>query len=338
MVLRVRGGNAPTQELADDKTTTQTGDEHAADTDKATAAEAGNSDSPQRKEEVVETVDQRAGENDDEKGAQEPEASGKREPVTIDNEPEAEAGAGAAAQASDEHKSAADVAPAGNQQVATRSENTQVSTEVRGAGENYFKQLIEAMAADGQEGLEMGFGVFPVISLDKGEFKVGDEDMGDSSFTGVPLLSKPKFCYRTVGVGDKDAEVIFADSDKEHLDERSAVSAKLLEWKEKWENSSWECKQYQDVFLYMVKCPDKPELEEQLCQLSVAPQSVKLYTRACLQATGRGRKPHECVFEVGVGEKIRGEFDYYPWAFKAIGSCQKLGVTVNFGGTVDEDF
>jgi hypothetical protein len=114
----------------------------------------------------------------------------------------------------------------------------------------------------------------------------------------------------------------------QHLDERSAVSAKLIEWKEKWENSSWECKQYQDVFLYLTRFPGKQVLEGQLVQLSVAPTSVKIYTRACLTAKGRGRSPHETVFKIGVGEKIRGEFDYYPWSFECIGSCQKLG-----GGT-----
>lgn len=328
MVLRVRGNAQPTGELKDDPKTTQTGEEHGEDVNKAAQADTDSDTSPQASEtpetatQVVEEPDRQEDDAQDE----EPEPQAQREPVTIDNEPEQQEAA-----AEPEAK------PQQSQAVATRQESTAVSTAARGS-ENYFKQLIEKMAEDGQEGLEMGFGVFPVISLDKGEFKVGDEDMGDSSFQGVPLMSKPKFCYRTTGVTDKDAEVIFADSDSEHLDERSAVSAKLLEWKEKWENSSWECKQYQDVFIYVTKCPDKPELEEQLCQLSVAPQSVKLYTRACLQATGRGRKPHECVFEVGVGEKIRGEFDYYPWAFKAIGSCQRLGVTVNFGGTVDEDF
>lgn len=326
MVLRVRGNTQPTGELNDDPKTTQTGEEHGEDVNKAAQADTDSDTSP-RASETPETTSQAVEEPDRQEEVdqdEEPEAQAKREPVTIDNEPE-------------QQEVAAEAKPQQSQAVANRQESTAVSTATRGS-ENYFKQLIEQMAQDGQEGLEMGFGVFPVISLDKGEFKVGDEDMGDSSFQGVPLMSKPKFCYRTVGVTDKEAEVIFADSDTEHLDERSAVSVKLAEWKEKWESSSWECKQYQDVFLYVTKCPDKPELEEQLCQLSVAPQSVKLYTRACLQATGRGRKPHECVFEVGVGEKVRGEFDYYPWAFKAIGSCQRLGVTVNFGGTVDEDF
>lgn len=208
-----------------------------------------------------------------------------------------------------------------------------------GQGANsYFAQMIRELEESGQEGLEMGFGVFPMISLDKGEFKVGDEDIGRDDFQGVPLSSKPKFCYRTTGVPDKEAEVIYCDSNKEHLDHNSAVSAKLMEWKQKWQDSGWEVKQYQDVYMYLTDFPAKPEMVGQLVQLSVAPTSVKRYTQACLTAKSKGREAHDCVFKVSVGEKIRGEFDYYPWDFKAIGSCQRLGVVVKFGSEVDEDF
>ena len=225
--------------------------------------------------------------------------------------------------------------------VATRTANQQVavaSPAPKGAGSNYFAQMIKELEEAGQEGLEMGFGVFPMVSLDKGEFKVGDEDIGRDDFEGVPLFSKPKFAYRTTGVPEKEVEAVYADSDKEHLDPNSITSARLLEWKEKWPDSGWEVKKYQDVYMYVTNMPAQPELEGQIVQLSVAPTSVKHYTRACITAKGKGREAHECVFRVSVGEKVRGEFDYYPWAFKAIGSCQKFGIEITFGKGVDEDF
>lgn len=221
--------------------------------------------------------------------------------------------------------------------VAVKAEGGAVALLGASAAGNHFAKMIAELAGEGQEGLEFGFGVFPLLSLDKGEFKVGDEDIGKGSFKIVPLLSKPKFAYRTTGVSEKDSEVVFADTDQEHTKPNSAVSAKILEWKDKL-GAGWEVKQYQDVFAYIVKYEDKPELEGQLCQLSVAPTSVKLYTRACLTVKQKGYQAHECVFEVGVGEKIRGEFDYYPWSFKALGSCRKLGVEVAIGGKVDENF
>ena len=220
-----------------------------------------------------------------------------------------------------------------------RNESTAVAVPREpGAAENFFKNMIDQLIGDGQEGLEMGYGVFPVISLDKGEFKVGDEDIGDDDFEGVPLMSKPKYAYRQIGVPEKDAEVVFADSDRAHLEPGNPVAERLAEWKVKAPESSYEIKKYQDVFLYLTRFPGKPVLEGQLVQLSVAPTSVKIYTRACLTAKGRGRAPHETVFKIGVGEKIRGEFDYYPWSFECIGSCQKLGVEVKFGAEVDENF
>ena len=230
-------------------------------------------------------------------------------------------------------------AESGTTGVAVRSESTAVAIpREAGAAENFFKNMIAELIGDGQEGLEMGYGVFPVISLDKGEFKVGDEDMSDDEFEGVPLMSKPKYAYRQTNVAEKDAEVAFADSDRAHQDPASPVSERLAEWKVKFPDSSYEIKKYQDVFFYLTRCPSKPVLEGQLVQLSVAPTSVKLYTRACLTAKGKGRAPHETVFKVSVGEKVRGDFDYYPWAFECIGSCQKLGVEVKFGAVVDKDF
>lgn len=223
--------------------------------------------------------------------------------------------------------------------VAVRNQSTEVVIPREpGAAENFFKNMIAELIGDGQEGLEMGYGVFPVISLDKGEFKVGDEDMSDDEFEGVPLMSKPKYAYRQTNVAEKDAEVVFADSDRAHMDPASPVTERLAEWKVKFPDSSYEIKKYQDVFFYLTRCPSKPVLEGQLVQLSVAPTSVKLYTRACLTAKGKGRAPHETVFKVSVGEKVRGDFDYYPWAFECIGSCQKLGVEVKFGAVVDKDF
>lgn len=254
-------------------------------------------------------------------------------------EPETSADPEPQAESKQANAQADEAKPSTGTAVVTRSADTQVVvSSAKGAGSNYFQQMIKELEEAGQEGLEMGFGVFPMVSLDKGEFKVGDEDIGRDDFEGVPLFSKPKFAYRTTGVPDKDAEVVYADSDQEHHDTNSQVSARLLEWKEKWPDSGWDVRKYQDVYLYLTNLPAKPELEGQIVQLSVAPTSVKHYTRACISAKGKGREAHECVFRISVGEKVRGEFDYYPWEFKAIGSCQKFGIEVSFGQGIDEDF
>lgn len=209
---------------------------------------------------------------------------------------------------------------------------------VSGAAANFFKQMMDSLAASGQEGLELGYGVFPTISLDKGEFKIGDEELDDESFKGVPLFSKPKYAYRTTGVSEKEVEAVFADSDEEHKDSNSAVSAKLIEWKMKHPDSGYEIKKYQNVYWYMTELKSKPDAVGQLFICSVSPTSIRRYTNACMFATQKGYPPHECVFEAKVGEKVRGEFDFYPWDFKVQGSCKKLGVNVKFGGEKDEDF
>lgn len=227
------------------------------------------------------------------------------------------------------------------QQVVVRNEADQqvaVSTGTSQAS-SYFAKLIEDLKASGQEGLEMGFGVFPIVSLDKGEFKIGDKEIGSDDFDVVPLSSQAKFAYRTTNVAEKDADVVFSDTDTAHLDPNHPVAQRIAEWKMKFPDSGWEAKKYLDVYCYVVSMPAGfEEYEGQVVVLSVAPTSVKRYTNACVTVMGKGYKPHEAVFRVSRGEKVRGEFDFYPWDFRALGSCRKLGVEVKFGGQRDEDF
>ena len=329
MVLKVQGrtDNAP-EEMKDDAATVETVEQSVEEAG-ASAAETVATATP--------AVDAAAAEA-------EPEAQATAQAEAVVEEEADAAGAARSGEVVDdagvnEAQAEAEPVESVTQQVAVRSASTAVAVPREpGAAENFFKNMIDQLIGDGQEGLEMGYGVFPVISLDKGEFKVGDEDVGDDEFEGVPLMSKPKYAYRQIGVPEKDAEVVFADSDRAHLEPGNPVAERLAEWKVKAPESSYEIKKYQDVFLYLTRFPGKPVLEGQLVQLSVAPTSVKIYTRACLTAKGRGRAPHETVFKIGVGEKIRGEFDYYPWSFECIGSCQKLGVEVKFGAEVDENF
>ena len=329
MVLKVQGrtDNAP-EEMKDDAATVETVEQSVEEAG-ASAAETVATATP--------AVDAAAAEAEPEA-----QAAAQAEAV-VEEEAEAASAARSGEVVDDagvnEAQAEAEPVESVTQQVAVRSASTAVAVPREpGAAENFFKNMIDQLIGDGQEGLEMGYGVFPVISLDKGEFKVGDEDVGDDEFEGVPLMSKPKYAYRQIGVPEKDAEVVFADSDRAHLEPGNPVAERLAEWKVKAPESSYEIKKYQDVFLYLTRFPGKPVLEGQLVQLSVAPTSVKIYTRACLTAKGRGRAPHETVFKIGVGEKIRGEFDYYPWSFECIGSCQKLGVEVKFGAEVDENF
>ena len=254
-------------------------------------------------------------------------AAAAAEPV-VETVAEQEAQAAAAAPAADSSSRAVAEQPKGGAVVVAPADT-----------QNYFQKLLNELEADGQVGLELGFGVFPMISLDKGEFKVGDEEIGKVAFNFVPLLSKPKFAYRLTMVPDKDQDAIFADSDRAHLDPDSPVSARIVEWKEKHPGSSFEVKTYQDVFAFISEFADKPELQGQICILSVAPTSVRRYTRECITVKGKGYAPHECVFNAFVGAKVRGDNDYYPWEFKALGSCKKLGVVVTIGtGVKDEEF
>lgn len=330
MALTVKRDSAPTSEMKEDAATTETVE---------TVAEVveSNTQAAQADEKVVHDVANAASADDEadtDTGAGEI-IEGKGELVDEDAAQTDPIETQAEAVNSDQA-----AAPASESTAMAVSKGTAVAmpTNVSGAAASVFKQMIAELAAEGQEGLEMGYGVFPMLSMDKGEFKLGDEDLDDQPFNGVPLYSAPKYAYRTTNVSEKEVEVVYADTDQEHKDANSTVSSRLLEWKQKWPDSGWEIKKYQNVYFYITSMPAKPEMEGQLVVLSVSPQSIKHYTRATLFAKSKGYAAHECVFQCLVGEKVRGDFDFYPWDFKCLGSCNKFGVEVNFGGKRDEDF
>lgn len=340
MGLKVNKETAPSTEMKDDATAVEQVGQDAGKTGTQTATMQTNTE-VQGHDGNGEGGDDGDGEGDDAAGDQ-----GQGE--YVGNGDDAGAGDGDDA-VGEQHDGELVEGEAGQSAQQTTSKSTEVAlqngtaaalpTVVVGAAHNVFKQMIDELAAEGQVGLEMGYGVFPTLALDKGEFKIGDEDLTDEEFKGVPLFSQPKYAYRTTGLSnEKENEVIFSTSNQDHLDTNSAVAAKLLEWKQKWPHSNWEIKTYQDVYWFMTDLPSKPDRNGQLLILSVSPTSIRRYTQACLFAKQKGYAPHECVFTAKVGEKIRGDNDYYPWEFKVDGSCKKLGVEVKFGGERDEDF
>ena len=189
MVLKVQGrtDNAP-EEMKDDAATV----EHV----EQPVEEAGAS--------AAETVATAEVVVDEAVAEAEPEAQATAQAeVVVEEEAEAASAArsGEVVDDAGNQEAAAEAKPVESvtQQVAVRNESTAVAIPREpGAAENFFKNMIDQLIGDGQEGLEMGYGVFPVISLDKGEFKVGDEDVGDDEFEGVPLMSKPKFAFTPV--------------------------------------------------------------------------------------------------------------------------------------------
>lgn len=328
MALTVKRDAAPTSEMKDDAQTTETVTEVK---ESAASVEVTRETTSQVDEQEPQAAAASADAGDEAGEIIE----GSAELVSQDAQDESQAHQAGAVNAADVASPSKDATALA---VSKGTAVTAASTVVSGAASSVFKKMIEELAAEGQEGLEMGYGVFPMLSMDKGEFKLGDEDIGDDAFRGVPLYSVPKFAYRTTGVSDKEVEAVFADSDQEHLVPGSAVAERLREWKQKWPDSGFDIKKYQNVYFYLTDIPAKPEMAGQLVVLSVSPQSIKHYTRATLFAKSKGYAAHECVFEALVGEKVRGDFDFYPWDFKCLGSCKKFGVEVTFGSKRDEDF
>ena len=203
-----------------------------------------------------------------------------------------------------------------------------------------LQAMLEDLRKNGFEGVGLEFGTFPLLSLDKGEFKINDKEIGKAVFQVTPLSSVKKYCYRneakTAPLNDKDKEQVWEESEGAHLEPGSQAAMRIAEWAEKgW---TYSVSEYVNVLVHVFQMPAAPEYENAWVMLSIPPTSKRAYSAAALKCKTNGYDPHECLLEVSVGEKIKGNRgDWYPWNFAAKGSLKKFGLKLSFG-VKNEDF
>jgi hypothetical protein len=215
----------------------------------------------------------------------------------------------------DQHAAAAAAAQMAAPAVAPQTGVTQMPAE-RTAGANAMQAaghggVANELDAQGFEGLEFGFGSFPIITLQNtGRFESSDGgDMG-TSFQCIVLGSKPKWVYKNGA--PKQQEDYFYTFDQQTTLGGERVADVLA----RWQAAGWtpEVKKYLDVQAQLVT---NDQDNGTLVLLSIPPTSIPRFSGYLATLRQRNNaSPSEVVTTVQLGDKVtKAKHPFHPWAF-----------------------
>jgi len=168
------------------------------------------------------------------------------------------------------------------------------------------------LSAEETADLEMGFGAFPIISLDKGEFiDTEGKDYGDEFYCRM-MKYRAKYFYKSEV--DKDDVEFFYTYDKENTVGGESVDELLEEWEESGRPRA-NIKKYLEVTAQLFE-GDEPS---GLVILSIAPTSVARFSGYVMGElnAARGLRYDQVITKVSAGERItKDKYNWKPWKFE----------------------
>lgn len=266
------------------------------------------------------------------KPAAEP-APAAREPVTLDQAAEPEPTTAAATQVVEKvvepvaDKPAAAAAKTGTDfEVDTPVKPITVAAPAaalpaRSGGSAALANFTQSLAADGFEGVELGFGSLPQVVLNnKGKFVVstdGNVDIG-TEFTVLLTGARRKWIYKNVVPGDsknkKELEDFCYSYDQQNTTDGEPVANVVQRWADKgWTH---EVKEYRDVTGQIVSCPHNARYNRRLVLLSVPPSSINRFNGHLVTMRAYGLDMRTVPTKISVGAEIQGAQTYNPWSFE----------------------
>jgi len=174
--------------------------------------------------------------------------------------------------------------------------------------------VTEALGQAGFEGLEFGYGAFPIVTLQNtGQFETSEGGVLGSSFNCVLLGSKAKWICKNDQRGD--AEDFFYSFDRVTTLSGDDVQSIINGWKERGWNSEW--KKYLDVQAQMVT---DDEDNGALVMLSIPPTSISRFSGYVATVMGRYQQDiTQVVTRCELGEKVtKGRYPFHPWSFSKL--------------------
>ena len=196
--------------------------------------------------------------------------------------------------------------------VAVDNPPTQVpATRTQGATSISTSGVQGSLEQEGFEGLEYGFGSFPMITLQNdGTFQSSEGGSLGSEFYCNILGSTPKWIYKNDQKGP--AEDFFYTFDREFNMQGEPIDAILAGWKQKgWE---YETKKYLDVQAQLVTTDED---NGTLVLLSIPPTSINKFSGYLASISGRyNKRIAEVVTRVHLGDKVtKVKYPFHPWGF-----------------------
>lgn len=178
--------------------------------------------------------------------------------------------------------------------------------------------LTNELQGSGFEGLDDGFGAYPIVSLkNEGVFEDTDQESWGTEFECVIISSKAKFVVGNTRCEKRDEEVVYT---YDGITDTQGVP--IQETIEKWADNGWgyETRPYTDVMAEITSGDRSGEV----VILSLPKTSRTKYTGYIKTNMRRRRlEPNQYVTKVYVGDKITNvDFPYYPWRFKYVGELE----------------
>jgi len=173
---------------------------------------------------------------------------------------------------------------------------------------------IGALAEDGFEGLDLGFGAFPIVVLQNtGDFTSSEGAEFGTEFDCIVMNSREKFICKNTKA-DKDEEDFFYSYDKESATNGEPATKRIGEWAEKGWGYEW--KPYLDVAAQLVG----GEYDGELVMFSIPKTSIARFSGYLATVKMKAQVPPSGVItRVYRGDKItKVKYPFFPWAFKMV--------------------
>jgi len=184
-------------------------------------------------------------------------------------------------------------------------------------------KVLQELAEEGFEGLDIGFGSFPVVRLQDTNFSTNDDEALGSEFYCVIHASRTKWLLKAED-DNKCNEFVYSH-DQEFTTSGKAISEVLAEWKAKgYDSPVW--KKYLDVTAQRFNKDDRTIGDVVI--LSIPNNSVNRLTGYLTTVKlGKGLAPSAVVTHVHLGQKVTNAVKpFYPWAFKLYAPLSQLGL------------
>jgi hypothetical protein len=194
-----------------------------------------------------------------------------------------------------------------------------------GPGKGSAAMVVQSMADDGMDGLDLGFGAFPIITLGTdGEFSSNDlGNLDPKEFNCIVMRSTAKYICKN-GLQDNDPKADFfyttyhpnfAPNEPPLTGGGKPIEDILTEWKVQSWTPVW--KKYVEVLVQIVG----GDHDGAVAMLSVPPTSIsRLGGYIALQKMQHGLRQDQYITRVSVGAKITTAAQpFRPWSFSYAG-------------------
>lgn len=176
--------------------------------------------------------------------------------------------------------------------------------------------VMQKMDESGFEGMDLGYGSFPNISLkNEGRFFDSDENDLGTEFRCVVQYSKAKYLIKNTKCDKKDEDAVYTyDLVTVANDAETPIQEIIDDWTSQgW---GWEKKPYIEVGVLWVG-DEEDEKDGEMMLLSIPPASRRTFSgkMASVQMKA-GLMPNQFILKCFVGKKItHDKGDFYPWKF-----------------------